>query len=202
MTRLEYVVSVLLLAAPVQAQTLQWDYATVGTIPSTAHVQKATAGTGPWTTIATIPAKPSSYSLTPLAYGFYRILNQGGASNVVQFAAPSPTVDLTPRVSALEATVANLQQTDQQTTTTVNGMSLRLAGAETSVTKLQQADQQTAAELAALKTRLRALETPSVPTSNVKVETISPDQIDITGLNCTALKTFGTGLTRRITCVH
>lgn len=45
---------------------------------------------------------------------------------------------------------------------------------------------------------------PSIPapTGNISASVLNVDQIEITGLNCSSLKTTGTGLRRVVTCIH
>lgn len=97
---------------PAHAGTLIWDYATVGGVPasSTVTLERSAAYTGPFTTVAVIPSLPSTYILPPNSWGFYRITNAGGYSNIVQYSL-DVTLDrvVLDRISAMELRLAVLE---------------------------------------------------------------------------------------------
>lgn len=105
------------LASVAEAASLAWDYdLTKGVVPATATVQRSASLTGPYATVVTIPSLPSTWLLPTIEDNqFYRISNEGGVSNVVQYvvltAPPGPVaVDtLTPRVTLLEQKVTALE---------------------------------------------------------------------------------------------
>lgn len=90
---------------PAYAATLLWDAQTV-TSPLT--VERSTAQTGPYTTIATLPSGATSFVLTPGVYGWYRVVNSAGPSNSVQFSLDLFTGPVTTRLDVLEARVNQL----------------------------------------------------------------------------------------------
>lgn len=96
----------LLLSCEVHAATLVWD---AQTIVSPLTVEKSAAETGPYTTVATLPSGATSYILTPGAYGWYRVSNSAGPSNVVQFSLDLYTGLVTDRLTALETRVTALE---------------------------------------------------------------------------------------------
>lgn len=106
----------LLFAASAQAASLEWDDTAEGTIA----VEFSSSPDGPFTTIASIPAQPSQYPLTPGKFGFYRVSNVSGSSNVVKFsldieAGEDARLDaLETRVSLLEKPVAVTNITAKQ----------------------------------------------------------------------------------------
>jgi hypothetical protein len=107
----------LLLSGVSHAASLAWDYdLSRGTVPATADVQRSASLLGPYTTVATIPSLPATWTLPVIEDSqYYRISNAGGVSNVVQYVAipapPGPVVvdTLTPRVLLLEQKVASLE---------------------------------------------------------------------------------------------
>ena len=94
-----------LLSCEAHAATLVWD-AQVVSSPLT--VERSTAMSGPFTMMATVPTGVTTYILAPGAWGWYRVTNSAGVSNVVQFSLDLYTGGLEDRVSALEAQVAAL----------------------------------------------------------------------------------------------
>lgn len=95
-------------AVSAQAATLLWD---AQTITSPLTVEKSATATGTFTTVATLPTGATSYILTPGAYGFYRVRNSAGPSNVVQFSLDLYTGLVTDRLTALETRVTALEAT-------------------------------------------------------------------------------------------
>lgn len=95
-----------LLTVSAQAATLLWDNQTL-TSPLT--VEKSATATGTFTTVATLPTGATSYILTPGAYGFYRVRNSAGPSNVVQFSLDLYTGLVTDRLTALETDLTTLR---------------------------------------------------------------------------------------------
>lgn len=97
---------ILLLSAwNAHAATLLWD---AQTITSPLTIEKSATATGTFTTVATLPTGATSYILTPGAYGFYRVRNSAGPSNVVQFSADLFTGPVTTRLDALESAATAL----------------------------------------------------------------------------------------------
>lgn len=106
---MRYLVAVFLVclaAVPVHAATLIWD---AQTVVSPLTVEKSATATGTFTTVATLPAGATSYILTPGAYGFYRVRNSAGPSNVVQFSLDLYTGLVTDRLTALETDLTTLR---------------------------------------------------------------------------------------------
>lgn len=95
-----------LLATVAQAAELVWD---AQTITSPLTVERSTTQAGPFATIATLPTGATRYILTPGAYGWYRVSNSAGPSNVVQFSLDLYTGLVTDRLTALETRVTALE---------------------------------------------------------------------------------------------
>lgn len=89
-----------------QAATLTWD---AQTVVSPLTVEKSATATGPFTTVATLPTGMTAYILTPGAYGWYRVSNSAGPSNVVQFSLDLYTGLVTDQLDALETRVTALE---------------------------------------------------------------------------------------------
>jgi hypothetical protein len=70
----------LLFAVSADAASLFWDSPRTGNI----NVERADTEAGPFSFVATVSAEVP-YSLTPGAFGYYRIVNGGIASNVVRY---------------------------------------------------------------------------------------------------------------------
>lgn len=98
----------LLLSYESHAATLLWD---AQTLTSPLTVERSTTQAGPYSTIATLPTGSTSYILTPGAYGWYRVSNSAGPSNVVQFSLDLYTGLVTDRLTALETRVTALEVT-------------------------------------------------------------------------------------------
>lgn len=101
-----YIAFMLLSATSAQAAELVWDQQTI-TSPLT--VERSATQTGAFSTVATLPTGATSYILTPGAYGWYRVRNSAGLSNVVQFSLDLYTGTVTSRLDALEARVRTLE---------------------------------------------------------------------------------------------
>lgn len=95
-----------LLTVSAHAAELTWDQQTI-TSPLT--VERSATQTGVFSTVATLPTGATSYILTPGAYGWYRVRNSAGPSNVVQFSLDLYTGTVTSRLDALEARVRTLE---------------------------------------------------------------------------------------------
>lgn len=95
-----------LLAATAQAATLTWD---AQTITSPLTVERSATQGGPYSVIATLPTGATQYILTPGEYGWYRVSNSAGPSNVVQFSLDLYTGLVTDRLTALETDLSTLQ---------------------------------------------------------------------------------------------
>lgn len=93
-------------AVSAHAAELVWD---AQTITSPLTVERSATQTGTYTTVATLPTGATSYILTPGAYGWYRVSNSAGPSNVVQFSLDLYTGTVTSRLDALEARVRALE---------------------------------------------------------------------------------------------
>lgn len=96
----------LLMAVSAHAAELVWD---AQTIASPLTVEWSATQTGTYTTVATLPTGTTRFLLTPGAYGWYRVRNSAGPSNVVQFSLDLYTGTVTSRLDALEARVATLE---------------------------------------------------------------------------------------------
>lgn len=96
----------LLLSFEAQAAELTWD---AQTIISPLTVERSATQTGTFSTVATLPTGATSYILTPGAYGWYRVRNSAGPSNVVQFSLDIYTGTVTSRLDALETRVRALE---------------------------------------------------------------------------------------------
>lgn len=105
---MKLIVTVLLciLSVTAQAAELVWD---AQTIVSPLTVERSATATGPFAMIATLPTGATNYILTPGAYGFYRVRNTAGPSNVVQFSLDLYTGTVTDRLTALETRVTALE---------------------------------------------------------------------------------------------
>lgn len=95
-----------LVAVSAQAAELVWD---AQTIVSPLTVERSTTQAGPYSTIATLPTGAMRYILTPGAYGWYRVSNSAGPSNVVQFSLDLYTGLVTDRLTALEMDLTTLR---------------------------------------------------------------------------------------------
>lgn len=89
------------------AAELVWDAQTITGGPLT--VERSATQTGAYATVATLPTGATSYILTPGAYGWYRVRNTAGPSNVVQFSLDLYTGTVTSRLDALETRVSALE---------------------------------------------------------------------------------------------
>lgn len=96
----------LLCTVSVHAAELVWD---AQTITSPLTVERSATQAGPYSTIATLPAGATRYILTPGAYGWYRVSNSAGPSNVVQFSLDLYTGLVTDRLTALEMDLTTLR---------------------------------------------------------------------------------------------
>ena len=177
-------------AVSASAATLLWDVQP--TSGGALIVEKGASATGPFTTVATLPQGATQFVLTPGAWGYYRVKNTIGPSNVVQFSLDQFTGDVTVRLDKLEAA-------DGATSLAMTG----LQNTDTNITK-SVIDLQSG--LTALMGRVGVLETVPVVTSppatvNISAKQIDANNIEVTGLNCTSLKTSGSGLRRNIQCV-
>lgn len=221
-----WLIGLLLLATPAQADELllvvqsmprlEWGYTVTTTCPSptpSTFVQRSVSTTGTFSTIATLPVTATSYNLPPAADDqFYRVATACGVSNVVQYVAtapPGPTLD--ERVATLETKVATLQLNETADDAALAAVTSRVTAAEATngyqdvaISVLESDYMLHSDAITALTARVSALETasPPPPSENLKATTLNADQIEITGLNCTSLKTTGTGLKRVVTCLH
>lgn len=161
------------------AATLLWD---AQTITSPLTVEKSATATGTFTTVATLPTGATSYILTPGSYGFYRVRNSAGPSNVVQFAADLFTGPVTTRLDLLDTSVANLSNTIPALPYDVQIASLM-------------------ARVPALEKAPVVVPPPPAPTSNLTVRQIDVDHIEVT-CNGIGITTTGTGTRRLMECRH
>jgi hypothetical protein len=106
MRQLFAVLSLCFLAVSAHAAELVWD---AQPITSPLTVERSATQTGTYTTVATLPTGATSYILTPGAYGWYRVRNSAGPSNVVQFSLDLYTGTVTSRLDALETRVRALE---------------------------------------------------------------------------------------------
>lgn len=166
-------------AVSAQAATLLWDNQTI-TSPLT--VEKSATATGTFTTVATLPTGATSYILTPGAYGFYRVQNIAGPSNVVQFSLDLYTGTVTDRLNALEATAA----THTMSLTTLQSLPTQIMALAARVSTLEATP---------------IVPPPPAPTSNLTVRQIDADHIGVTCAGI-GISTTGTGLQRVLTCKH
>lgn len=88
------------------AATLTWD---AQTITSPLTVERSATQGGPYSVIATLPTGATQYILTPGAYGWYRVSNSAGPSNVVQFSLDLYTGLVTDRLTTLETDLTTLR---------------------------------------------------------------------------------------------
>lgn len=161
----------LLVAVPSHAATLLWDNQT---ITSPLVVERSATETGLYETIATLPTGATSYILTPGAYGWYRVRNSAGPSNVVRFSADLYTGLVTDRLDALDIRATTLE-----------------VQVQTLATRLQ------ILELGSV-----TAPPPPAPTSNISARQVDSDHVEVVGPNCVSLRTTGTGLRRVVECVH
>lgn len=215
----------LVLSGVAQAASLAWDYDTTGgkVVPSTATIQRSATQTGTFAAVTTVPSLPSTYVLPATPDNqWYRVSNSAGVSNVVQYttvAAPptQPAIDtLTPRVTTLETKMSVVESKNTAQDLSLTAIDSKNAAQDASIAGLQPLAGQlatlstdTATSLSTLQARVLAVESalagstpPPPPSSNLSTVILSADQIEITGLNCTSLKTSGAGLKRVVTCVH
>ena len=110
LTKLKLVFMFMALIVPgyhaAQAATLIWD---AQTITSPLTVERSATQGGPYSVIATLPTGSTQYILTPGAYGWYRVGNIAGPSNVVQFSLDLYTGLVTDRLTTLETELTTLQ---------------------------------------------------------------------------------------------
>ena len=183
----------LVLAAPSFAATLMWDVKPDGGGPLT--VEKGETLTGAYAPVATLPQGTTQFVLTPGAWGFYRVRNNDGVTNPIQFSLDQYTGDVTIRLDELEADAVVLKATDAD----LKAQNLGFAS-EFSIVKQ---------DLVALKARVATLETspvvtpppPPAPTSNLTVRQIDADHIEVTCAGI-GISTTGTGTVRVLTCKH
>lgn len=159
-----------LLATSAYAAELVWD---AQTITSPLTVERSATQAGTFSMVATLPTGATSYLLTPGAYGWYRVRNSAGPSNVVQFSADLYTGLVTDRLNLLDAQMAS-----QQT-------SISLLGAR----------------ITAIEAAPVALPPPPAPSSNLTVRQIDADHIEIT-CNGIGITTSGSGTRRLMECRH
>lgn len=95
-----------LLAVSAHAAELVWD---AQTITSPLTVERSATQAGPYSTVATLPTGATRYILTPGAYGWYRVSNSAGPSNVVQFSLDLYTGLVTDRLNDAEARITLLE---------------------------------------------------------------------------------------------
>lgn len=95
-----------LLSVPAHAAELVWD---AQTITSPLTVERSATQAGPYSMIATLPTGATRFILTPGAYGWYRVSNSAGPSNVVQFSMDLYTGLVTDRLTALETDLTTLR---------------------------------------------------------------------------------------------
>lgn len=93
-------------AVSAYAAELVWD---AQAITSPLTVERSATQTGTYTTVATLPNGATRFILTPGAYGWYRVRNSAGPSNVVQFSLDLYTGSVTDRLTALETNLTTLQ---------------------------------------------------------------------------------------------
>lgn len=209
---------------------LEWTYQTAPTTctantPS-GMVQRSASATGTFATVATLPLSTLTYNLPATADNqFYRIATACGVGNVVQYVAtapPTPTLDQ--RVTTLEGYVAILRQTAPIPGPAGPQGPIGLTGARgpTGLTgdTGPQGPQGIQGEPGPQGPEgpmgppgpqgpmgpegpmgLPGTTTPP-PAGNLSSTVLNADQIEIAGLNCSSLKTSGTGLKRVVTCVH
>lgn len=93
------------LAFEVHAATLIWDGANLGPIT----IERGDTPTGPFTVIATVPTGTTQYILTPGLWGHYRVSNEFGESNTVQFSADLYAGPVLDRLDAIETRLTALE---------------------------------------------------------------------------------------------
>lgn len=156
------------------AEGVKWEYDTTkGPIPSTVTLKKAPNSTGPWTTVATIPALPSTYTFPyPPDNQWYTVVEPGGvSSNALNYYPLTVAYD----DSTLKKAIADLS-------TVVNAA-------------LTELDRRLDA--------LEAAPTPTpTPTSRVLTKSLSETQLEVSCVTGTrpTQQLDATGLNRIITC--
>lgn len=188
-----------LLATTVQAATLFWDAPLPGVVSPIA-VERSTTTTGPFTTIATLPAGDTSYILTPGSYGFYRVrytaLATSLPSNVVQFSLDLYTGLVTDRLTALETRMTALE-----------AEAIRIAPSPPPAPYQQITcyDDLVVGHPPVCTQTVPTVEVPvtppPAPTSNLTVRQIDSDHIEIT-CNGVGISTTGSGTRRLMECRH
>jgi hypothetical protein len=96
--------ALLLMVGTADAASLFWDSPRTGTM----NLERADAEAGPFAFVATISAEVP-YSLTPGAFGYYRILNGGIPSNVVRYSLDVNGNDVLTALGSIESKVDKLQ---------------------------------------------------------------------------------------------
>ena len=179
------------------AASLEWSYDTTNgkVVPATASVEYSNNQSGPWAPKASIPSLPASYVLDT-SYGYYRVSNSAGSSNVVfyQEPPPSPTGPTQAAFDALTGRVATVESQVAAITTKDTAQDNAIA---TLMTKNTTQD----SSISDLNARLLKLEAPTPPaTSRITVKTLSQYQIEVTCVAGTAPTQVLSGTKRTLTC--
>jgi hypothetical protein len=172
----------------VQAATLTWD---AQTIVSPLAVERSATETGTYTAVATLPTGATSYILTPGAYGWYRVSNSAGPSNVVQFSLDLYTGPVTQRLDTLEAH-PTLRLSDGPPAGDTRLLSC--------VSDLLEPPTMTCYPISPTLDSGTTPPAPSIP-SNLTIRHIDPDHIEIT-CNGIGISTTGSGTRRFMECRH
>lgn len=186
------IISLLLVTSQAWAASLVWEYdtSTGGTIPANALVERGPASSGPFTLLATIPSLPATYPLpaSPDTL-WYRIANEGGVSNVVQYVATGSyddtaiqqaLADLSTRVATLEARVTTIDAKNAAQDTTDIALAARVAVLEATVKPVPE------------------------PTSAITVKDLSDTQVEVACVNGTRPSQVldATGTKRILSCTR
>jgi hypothetical protein len=179
----------LLLSFEAHAATLLWD---AQPIVSPLTVEHSATQTGPYEVIATLPTGAVSYILTPGAYGWYRVRNSAGPSNVVQFSLDLYTGPVTQRLDALEAH-PTLRLSDGPPAGDTRLLSC--------VSDLLIPETVSCYPISPTLGSGTTPPPPPAPTSNLTIRHIDPDHIEIT-CNGIGISTTGSGTRRFMECRH
>lgn len=204
-----------LIAYEASAATLTWD-AQLDSNPLT--VERSATQPGPYAPVATLPGGTTSYILTPGAYGWYRVRNSAGPSNVVQFSLDLYTGPVTQRLDVLEARLSAIESTiraepwdgsfmvlNTQVTELESRPQLRLFDGnppiDTQRLSCVEGPVNTVDCYRIILTTEAVVTPPPAPTSNLTVRQIDADHIEIT-CNGIGISTTGSGKRRLMECRH
>lgn len=121
-------------------------------------------------------------------------------------------VDRMNDITALESTDASILSALSQASDRISSIDSLLAAQDADIDRLGTWNSEQNTAIGSLQTALNALlsrvavleagQQPPAPSANISATILSPDQVEIVGLNCASLRTSGSGLRRTVTCVH